>query len=49
MKMPQLRILATSFCGRKCLYCRPTGEGNIGRVSRKFIDIENALEICRLL
>ncbi len=48
MKMPQLRILATSFCGRKCLYCRPTGEGNIGRVSRKFIDIENALEICRL-
>ena len=48
MKMPQLRILATSFCGRKCLYCRPTGEGNIGCVSREFIDIENALGICRL-
>lgn len=48
MKIPQLRILATSFCERKCLYCRPTGEGNIGCASRKFIDIENALEICRL-
>lgn len=48
MKIPQLRILATSFCGRKCLYCRPTGEGGSGCSSKEFIDIENALEICRL-
>lgn len=26
-KLPQLRILATSYCGRKCIYCRPSGEG----------------------
>lgn len=48
MKIPQLRILATSFCGRKCLYCRPTGEGGIGCASNEYINIENALEICRL-
>lgn len=48
MKLPQLRILATSFCGRKCLYCRPTGEGVTNCASRKFVNTENALEICRL-
>lgn len=26
-KIPQLRILATSYCGRRCIYCRPSGEG----------------------
>lgn len=25
-KIPQLRILATDFCNRRCIYCRPTGE-----------------------
>lgn len=48
MKMPQLRILATSFCGCKCLYCRPTGEGNASCTKKQFINIEDALGICRL-
>ena len=48
MKIPQLRILVTSFCGRKCIYCRPTGEGVIDCASKRFIDMNSALEICRL-
>lgn len=47
MKMPQLRILVTSFCGRKCLYCRPTGEGGASCASKDFINIDDALKICR--
>lgn len=30
-KIPQLRILATDSCDSKCIYCRPSGEGNLGR------------------
>lgn len=48
MKIPQLRIVATSFCGGKCLYCRPTGEGNDCGDGNKFIDVGKALEICQL-
>lgn len=48
MKIPQLRILVTSFCGRKCIYCRPTGEGSAGCASKIFINMEDALKICRL-
>lgn len=48
MKIPQLRILVTSFCGRKCIYCRPTGEGSDSCSSKVFIDMEDALKICRL-
>lgn len=47
MKMPQLRILATSFCGYNCLYCRPTGEGGISCATKNFININDALKICR--
>lgn len=25
-KIPQLRILATDYCNRRCIYCRPSGE-----------------------
>lgn len=48
MKLPQLRILATSFCGRKCIYCRPTGEGGTDCVSKEYVNTENALAICKL-
>lgn len=27
-RIPQLRVLATDFCGNKCIYCRDSGEGN---------------------
>jgi cyclic pyranopterin phosphate synthase len=44
MKIPQLRILITSFCGRKCIYCRPTGEG-IGNEAFKYNDIDRILKV----
>lgn len=47
MKMPQLRILATSFCGRQCIYCRPTGEGTPNCKSTS-INFSKALKICTL-
>lgn len=48
MRIPQLRILSASFCGRKCIYCRPTGEGGGSCASEKFIDMNNALTVCGL-
>lgn len=48
MKIPQLRLLVTSFCGRECIYCRPTGEGVAECNSTKFADIHKALNICAL-
>lgn len=29
LKLPQLRMLVTDYCDSKCIYCRPTGEGNL--------------------
>lgn len=48
MKIPQLRILATSFCDRQCVYCRPTGEGTPSCDSASFVDFSKALKICEL-
>lgn len=48
MKIPQLRILVTSFCGRQCLYCRPTGEGSSSCETNSSINIDEALNICKL-
>ena len=28
VKIPQLRVVTNSFCGKKCLYCRTSGEGS---------------------
>ena len=28
-KIPQLRVLVTDYCDSKCIYCRPSGEGNL--------------------
>jgi cyclic pyranopterin phosphate synthase len=47
MKMPQLRILVTSFCGRSCIYCRPTGEG-LKASGSTYNDINNIVKIVRL-
>lgn len=44
--MPQLRILATSFCGRRCIYCRPTGEGLPCKSSK--INIDTVIRISKL-
>lgn len=48
MKVPQLRILATSFCGRQCVYCRPTGEGTPSCDTALFVDYSKSLKICEL-
>ncbi len=48
MRIPQLRILATSFCGRKCLYCRPSGEGIMSCSSSEFINLKDAIDVCTL-
>lgn len=48
MKIPQLRILATSFCGRECIYCRPSGEGAADCKDNLFVDYSMALKICSL-
>ena len=28
-QLPQLRVLVTDYCDSKCIYCRPSGEGNL--------------------
>lgn len=48
MRVPQLRILATSFCGKQCIYCRSTGEGTPGCDSALFINYSKSLKICKL-
>ena len=40
--MPQMRILVTDFCDSKCVYCRPTGEGNILCAEKKMMTLETA-------
>lgn len=48
MKIPQLRVLVCSFCGRRCIYCRSTGEGWPCNSPFRFINIEDALYVCAL-
>lgn len=48
MKIPQLRLIVTSFCGRECIYCRPTGEGLASCNKVQFADIDKVLSICAI-
>lgn len=41
-KMPQLRVLVTDFCDSKCIYCRPTGEGNLRCSNQRYLSSETA-------
>ena len=34
-KLPQLRVLVTDYCAGKCIYCRPSGEGNLPCLNRE--------------
>lgn len=45
-KLPQLRLLVTTFCDSKCIYCRPSGEGIT--MSRGTLDLEMALRVAKL-
>ncbi len=48
MKIPKLRILVTSFCEKKCVYCRPTGEGTPDCMESSLVDYNKALKVCEL-
>lgn len=41
-KMPQMRVLVTDFCDSKCVYCRPTGEGNLECSGCRYMNLETA-------
>lgn len=47
VKIPQMRVLVTDFCDSKCIYCRPTGEGNLICDNRS-ISYETAVNAARL-
>ena len=47
-KQPQLRILATNYCACKCIYCQPSGEGNIRANEKQEIDISEVIQIAKL-
>lgn len=47
MKLPQLRILATNYCGRHCVYCRPSGEG-VECIKNECINLDLVTKIARL-
>ena len=46
--MPQMRILVTDFCDSKCIYCRPTGEGNLQCSTEHFLALEVAKEVAKI-
>jgi len=46
--MPQLRVLATNYCASKCIYCQPSGEGNIKVNSENSIDINEVIQVAEL-
>lgn len=43
--MPQLRILTTDFCDSKCIYCRPSGEGNLQSSRKKSLSLDVAKKV----
>lgn len=47
-KQPQLRILATNYCACKCIYCQPSGEGNVRDGENKDINISEVIHIAKL-
>ncbi len=48
IKLPQLRILATSYCNNHCIYCRPSGEASTLFHTKKEIEKDKALQVCRI-
>lgn len=47
IRLPQLRVLVTDYCESKCIYCRPSGEGNLDARHRN-INYTTALRVAEL-
>lgn len=47
--LPQLRVLVTDYCDSKCIYCRPSGEGNLECLHQnmKYETAKNAAKLYR--
>lgn len=45
--VPQLRILATSYCENRCIYCRPSGEASMASKDKE-IDLDTAIYVSEL-
>lgn len=43
-RIPQLRLLVNNRCGRKCIYCRPSGEG-CSHLRSEQLTVQEALDI----
>lgn len=46
--MPQLRILVTDFCDSKCIYCRPSGEGNLKCTTNRILTLDIAKMVAKV-
>lgn len=47
-KIPQLRIVALNYCGAKCIYCQPTGEGNAVSNERQTVSVDEVIRIASI-
>ena len=47
IKLPQLRVLVTDYCDSKCVYCRPSGEGNL-ECKHQQISYETAVKVAEI-
>lgn len=45
-KLPQLRLIATTFCDSKCVYCRPSGESAV--MAQGALDLNMALRVAKI-
>lgn len=41
-KIPQVRVIVNTFCGKKCKYCRPSGESSCQLHDEDFVLLRNA-------
>lgn len=47
-KIPQVRVIINTFCGKKCKYCRPTGESSLQSKDGDFVLLQNASAVLLL-
>ena len=46
-KLPQLRVLVTDYCAGSCIYCRPSGEGNLPCLNRD-MEYSTAISVAKI-